>query len=65
MTGRILVVVAKYKRRHGIRRPRIQAGALTDEELGNLGIKEKLPVIDLKVGDEIRVTEGRLKALTV
>ncbi len=58
MTDESWYVVRNTRGVTGFVGPASKPVPLTEEELRNLGIKEKLPAIDLKVGDEIRVTSG-------
>ena len=58
MTDESWYVVRNTRGVTGFVGPASKPVPLTEEELHNLGIKEKLPAIDLKVGDEIRVTSG-------
>ena len=58
MTDESWYVVRNTRGVTGFVGPASKLVPLTDDELTNLGIREKMPVIDLKVGDEIKVVSG-------
>ncbi len=58
MTDESWYVVRNTRGVTGFVGPASKPVPLTQEELTNLGIREKAPAIDLKVGDYIRVTNG-------
>lgn len=58
MTDESWYVVRNTRGVTGFVGPASKPVPLTQDELYNLGIREKTPVVDMKVGDTIAVTEG-------
>ena len=63
MTDESWYVVRNTRGVTGFVGPASKPVPLTKEELYNLGIREKTPVVDLKVGDDIVVIDGPFEGL--
>ncbi len=64
MTDESWYVVRNTRGVTGFVGPASKPVPLTEDELFNLGIRKKQPMIDLKVGDDISVTEGPFEGLS-
>ncbi|QSX07502.1 transcription termination/antitermination protein NusG [Alkalibacter rhizosphaerae] len=64
MTDESWYVVRNTRGVTGFVGPASKPVALTKSELKSMGIKEKLPQIDIQIGDSVKVQEGPLEGFT-
>lgn len=64
MTDESWYVVRNTRGVTGFVGPASKPVPLTQSELNNMGIKEKLPQIDLEIGDHVEVKDGPLQGFT-
>ncbi|MFZ7134704.1 MAG: transcription termination/antitermination protein NusG [Eubacteriales bacterium] len=64
MTDESWYVVRNTRGVTGFVGPASKPVSLTKSELKNMGVKEKMPVIDLNIGDTVKVQEGPLEGFT-